>query len=391
MAPIERVILIIIDGFGVGELPDAARYGDQGSDTLEHIATSVGLNMPHMEKLGIGNIKKIRGLTPAEAPIASFGMMAERSAGKDTTSGHWELMGVVLDRPFPTYPEGFPPEIVLPFEKAIARRVLWNRPASGTEIIKKLGEEHLRTGYPIVYTSADSVFQISAHKDIISLEELYEMCLIARRLLRGEHAVARVIARPFIGQPGSFTRTPERRDFSLPPPQATLLDRLSQSGLEVTGIGKVEDIFAGSGLTKIIHTRNNQEGMEQTIQAVKKRGSGLIFTTLTDFDTLYGHRNNPEGYAMALEEFDSTLPALEAVKHSADMLIITSDHGCDPITPSTDHSREYVPLLVWGDRVKGGVNLGVRASFADVGKTIAEVFKIEGLPHGDSFLKKITC
>ena len=389
MALIDRIILIIIDGFGVGELPDASHYGDRGSDTMGHIAAQVGLNIPHLEKMGIGNIKKIKGLTPAKAPLASFGMMAERSVGKDTTSGHWELMGVVLDRPFPTYPEGFPPEIILPFEKAIGKKILWNRPASGTEIIKKLGQEHLRSGCPIVYTSADSVFQIAAHKDVIPLKELYEMCLIARRLLGGKHGVARVIARPFLGQPGNFTRTPERRDFSLPPPQETLLDKLTQAELEVTGIGKVEDIFAGSGLTRVIHTRNNQEGMKQTIRHTKKRGSGLIFTTLTDFDTLYGHRNNAPGYAKALEEFDSILPGLEEAKHPEDMLIITSDHGCDPTTPSTDHSREYVPLLVWGERVKRGVNLGVRASFADVGKTIAEVFKIKGLPHGKSFLDEI--
>ncbi|TKJ32683.1 phosphopentomutase [bacterium (candidate division B38) B3_B38] len=391
MALIERVILIIIDGFGVGELPDASRYGDQGSDTMGHIAAQVGLKIPHLQKMGIGNIKKIEGLTPAKNPLASFGMMAERSVGKDTTSGHWELMGVVLDRPFPTYPEGFPPEIILTFEKAIGRKILWNRPASGTEIIKKLGQEHLRTGCPIVYTSADSVFQIAAHKDVIPLKELYEMCLLARRLLVGKHRVARVIARPFIGQLGNFTRTPERRDFSLPPPEETLLDKLSQAGLQVTGIGKVEDIFAGSGLTRVIHTRNNQEGMQQTIQQVKKGGNGLIFTTLTDFDALYGHRNNAPGYAKALEEFDSVLPGLEEAKHSGDMLIITSDHGCDPTTPSTDHSREYVPLLVWGEKLKGGVNLGVRASFADVGKTIAEIFEIEGLPHGESFLDEITC
>ncbi len=389
MALIDRVILIIIDGFGVGELPDASQYGDQGSDTMGHIASEVGLKIPHMQNLGIGNIKKIAGITPAKAPLASFGMMAERSTGKDTTSGHWELMGVVLDRPFPTYPEGFPPEIILPFEKAIGSKILWNRPASGTEIIKKLGQEHLHTGCPIVYTSADSVFQIAAHKDVILLKELYEMCLIARRLLVGKHGVARVIARPFIGQPGNFTRTPERRDFSLPPPEETLLNKLSQAGLEVTGIGKVEDIFAGSGLTRIIHTRNNEEGMKQTMRQAKKRESGLIFTTLTDFDTLYGHRNNAPGYAKALEEFDAVLPELEEAKHSGDMLIITSDHGCDPTTPSTDHSREYVPLLVWGERAKQGVNLGVRASFADVGKTIADVFKIKGLPHGESFLDDI--
>ncbi len=389
MALIDRVILIIIDGFGVGELPDASCYGDRGSDTLGHIASEVGLKIPHMEKLGIGNIKKIEGITPAKAPLASFGMMAEQSPGKDTTSGHWELMGVILNQPFPTYPKGFPPEIIIPFEKAIGRKILWNRPASGTEIIKKLGQEHLSTGRPIVYTSADSVFQIAAHKDVILLDELYEMCIIARRLLMGKHGVARVIARPFIGQSGNFTRTPERRDFSLPPPEETLLDKLSHSGLEVTGLGKVEDIFAGSGLTRAIHTRNNQEGMKQTIRHTKKRGSGLIFTTLTDFDTLYGHRNNAPGYAKALEEFDSVLPELEEAKHPGDMLIITSDHGCDPTAPSTDHSREYVPLLVWGERVKRGVNLGIRASFADVGNTIAEVFKIKGLPHGESFLDEI--
>ena len=390
MTTIERVILIIVDGLGVGELPDASRYGDQGSDTLGNIVTEVGLKIPHLERLGIGNIKRIKGLTPAKSPIASFGMMAEMSAGKDTTSGHWELMGLVLDRPFPTYPEGFPPEIILPFEKAIGRRILWNRPASGTEIIKKLGEEHLRTGYPIVYTSADSVFQIAAHKEVIPLERLYEMCILARRLLVGKHGVARVIARPFVGEPGNFTRTHERRDFSLPPPEETLLDKLSQAGLEVTGIGKVDDIFARSGLTNIIHIKNSQEGMEQTLMEVKKGGRGLFFTTLTDFDTLYGHRNNTPGYARALEEFDSILPKLEAAKQPGDMLIITSDHGCDPTTPSTDHSREYVPLLVWGNRVTGGVNLGVRTSFADVGKTIAEVFRIKGLPYGESFLKEIT-
>ncbi|MGB9885901.1 MAG: phosphopentomutase [Moorellales bacterium] len=381
-----RAAVIVLDSVGVGALPDADRYGDAEANTLGHVAEAVGgLNLPHLGRLGLGNIVPIRGVRPEPCPRAHYGKMAERSAGKDTTTGHWELMGLVTEQPFPVYPQGFPPEIIEPFEKAIGRRVLGNRPASGTEIIAELGEEHLRTGRPIVYTSADSVFQIAAHEEVISVEELYRYCLLARRLLTGKHAVGRVIARPFLGRPGSFYRTSRRRDFALPPPRPTLLDRLREQGQEVIGIGKIEDIFAGRGLTRAYHTEDNADGMETTVKILRQPFSGLVFTNLVDYDMRYGHRNDPQGYARALEEFDSRLPELLSVLGADDLLIITADHGCDPTTPGTDHTREYVPILACLEASQPGRDLGTRETFADVAATLAEMFGLAAPEVGTSF------
>lgn len=375
MSLIRKITIVVLDGTGIGALPDAGRYGDEGSNTLGNLSEAVGgLKVPHLQQLGLGNIGPIKGVPPATKPVAAWGKMAERSPGKDTTTGHWEIAGVILDRPFPVYPNGFPPEIITAFEERIGRRVLGNKPASGTAIIEELGAEHMRTGYPIVYTSADSVFQIAAHEEVIPVAELYRMCEIARSILTGEHAVARVIARPFVGQPGNFRRTERRHDFSLPPPRPTLLEALTARGYTVAGIGKVSDIFAGRGITQSISVKNNTENIRRTIEAVREMVPGIVFTNLVDFDTLYGHRNNPVGFARALEEFDAALPELMAAVAPDGALFITADHGCDPTTPSTDHSREYVPLLVWGPRLRGGVALGVRATFADVAATIAEFF-----------------
>ncbi|WP_334109378.1 phosphopentomutase [Thermodesulfitimonas autotrophica] len=375
MSSIRKVAIVVLDGTGIGALPDAGRYGDEGSNTLGNLSEAVGgLKVPHLQQLGLGNIGPIKGVPPAAKPVAAWGKMAERSPGKDTTTGHWEIAGVILDRPFPVYPNGFPPEIITAFEERIGRRVLGNKPASGTAIIEELGAEHMRTGYPIVYTSADSVFQIAAHEEVIPVAELYRMCEIARSILTGEHAVARVIARPFVGQPGTFRRTERRHDFSLPPPRPTLLEALTARGYTVAGIGKVSDIFAGRGITQSIPVKNNAENIRRTIEAVREMVPGIVFTNLVDFDTLYGHRNDPVGFARALEEFDAALPELMAAVAPNGALFITADHGCDPTTPSTDHSREYVPLLVWGPRLREGVALGVRATFADVAATIAEFF-----------------
>lgn len=375
MSAIRKVAIVVLDGTGIGALPDAGRYGDEGSNTLGNLSAAVGgLRVPHLQQLGLGNIGPIKGVPPAAKPVAAWGKMAERSPGKDTTTGHWEIAGVILDRPFPVYPNGFPPEVITAFEQRIGRRVLGNKPASGTAIIEELGAEHMRTGCPIVYTSADSVFQIAAHEEVIPVAELYRMCEIARSILVGEHAVARVIARPFVGQPGSFRRTERRHDFSLPPPRPTLLEALTARGYAVVGIGKIYDIFAGRGITKSIPVKNNAENIRRTIEAVRQMAPGIVFTNLVDFDTLYGHRNDPVGFARALEEFDAALPELMAAVAPDGALFITADHGCDPTTPSTDHSREYVPLLVWGPRLREGVALGVRATFADVAATIAEFF-----------------
>jgi len=387
---IRRVVLIILDSCGIGELPDARLYHDEGSNTLANTARAVGgLRLPNLETLGLGNIAPLQGVKPNSSAIASFGKMAELSWGKDSTTGHWELMGLILKKPFPVYPRGFPPEIIQPFEKAIGRKILGNRPASGTEIIKELGEEHLRTGKPIVYTSADSVFQIAAHEEIVPVEELYRMCTIARRILVGEHGVVRVIARPFVGKPGSFMRTERRKDFSLPPPSHTILDILKGNDIPVIGIGKIEDLFAGKGLTHSIHTRNNSDGMDKLVEAMKEFKAGLILINLVDFDMLWGHRNNPRAFARGLEEFDRRLPGVMKLLGEEDILIITADHGCDPTTPSTDHSREYVPLLVHGRMIRNHVDLGIRESFADLGATIAEIFSVEGTGKGKSFLEKI--
>jgi phosphopentomutase len=381
----KRVILIVLDSAGIGALPDAHIYGDEGSDTLGNLARQVGgLNLPQLGRLGLGNIHTILGVPPVSNPEAAFGRMAEKSPGKDTTTGHWEMSGIILDQAFPTYPMGFPSAVINRFEQAIGRKVLGNKVASGTEIIKELGDQHLKTGYPIVYTSADSVFQIAAHEKIIPLESLYEMCTIAREILTGEHAVGRVIARPFDGHSGAFYRTAGRHDYSLLPSDKTMLDLIKDSGQEVIGVGKIRDIFAGQGLTKTIKATNNQEGIEATLEAMEQLNLGLVFTNLVDFDMLFGHRNDTEGYAQALEEFDREVPRFLDRLRDADLLIITADHGTDPTTGSTDHSREYVPLLIYGKNVPRGTNLGTRETFADLGATIVDYLDAGKLQHGKS-------
>lgn len=381
-----RVIIIVLDGAGIGAMPDAAEYGDVGSNTLVNTARAIGgLDLPNLQALGLGNLADIPGVPPNPDCTSGYGVMLEKSKGKDTTAGHWEIAGLITERPLPTYPHGFPPEVIRAFERAIGRKTLGNYPASGTEIIKQLGEEHIRTGKPIVYTSADSVFQIAAHESVIPVEQLYEMCRKARGILTGEHGVGRVIARPFIGEPGSFIRTDRRRDFSLPPPGPTVLDALKESGLQVIGIGKICDIFADQGLTACAHITGNLDGIRQTIGAIESADDGLIFTNLVDFDTLYGHRNDPRGFAHSLREFDDHLPAIQAAMRGDDLLIITADHGNDPTTPSTDHSREMVPLLVWRRSVGKCVNLGTRATFADVAATICEALGLTPWAVGKAF------
>lgn len=391
MARKGRVALVVLDGVGIGELPDAHKYGDEGSNTLRNTGAAVGgLHMPNMQKLGLGNIDHIPGVPPVDEPLACFGRMAERSAGKDTTTGHWELAGLLLDRPFPTYPDGFPDEVIKPFEEAIGRRVLGNKPASGTVIIEELGEEHIRTGRPIVYTSADSVFQIAAHEDVIPVDDLYKMCMTARRILTGEHAVGRVIARPFIGRPGSFTRTERRRDFSVAPPRPTVLDSLVAAGIPVFSVGKIEDIFAGQGISEGHYTKGNMETVDGVVKRLREEdGPCLIFANCIDFDMLWGHRNNPEGMAEGLAQFDARVPDMTGALRDGDVLIFTADHGIDPTTPSTDHSREYVPLLVYGPTLKRGVALGTRETFADVAATVAEFFGVAAPELGTSFLNDI--
>ncbi len=375
----KRVIIIVMDSVGMGELPDAAEYGDQGSNTLGNTAKAVGgLSLPNLEKLGLGRIEGMVGYAQADEPLGCYGKMAERSSGKDTTTGHWELAGITLSKPFPLYPEGFPKDVVEQFEEAIGTKTLGNYPASGTEIIKELGQQHVKTGYPIIYTSADSVFQIAAHEEVISIERLYEICRIARDILTGEHAVGRVIARPFTGKDGSYTRTANRRDFSLEPIGKTLLDHVREAGMEVKAVGKIEDIYAGRGITEAVHIQSNMDGVDKTLGYLKERFSGLVFTNLVDFDMHFGHRNDPEGYAGALKEFDSRIPEILAALDEQDILFITADHGCDPTTGSTDHSREYVPLLVYGRKIKSGVDLGTRRTFSDLAQTAAEILGTAG-------------
>ncbi|MFA4886343.1 MAG: phosphopentomutase [Desulfotomaculaceae bacterium] len=386
---IKRVALLVLDSVGVGELPDAGDYGDTGSNTLGNLARAVGgLKMPNLGSLGLGNIIPIEGVPPAANPRASFGRMAEKSAGKDTTTGHWEMAGIILERPFPVYPHGFPPDLIKTYEERIGRPVLGNKVASGTVIIEELGAKHMATGYPIVYTSADSVFQVAAHEEIIPLEELYRICRIAREMLTGEHAVGRVIARPFEGKPDDFRRTVNRHDFSLKPPGRTLLDLLKENGVKVTAVGKIRDIFDGEGVTEAITTKGNTDGMDKALKLVQSDMDGFVFTNLVDFDMLYGHRNNPRGYADALEELDRWFPELIKSLQDDDVLIITADHGCDPTTASTDHSREYVPLLVYGKHLQGGVNLGVRETFADIAATVSEFFGLK-FNIGESFWPKV--
>jgi phosphopentomutase len=390
MSEVERVIIIVLDSMGVGELPDAAEYGDEGSNTLANTAKAVGgLSVPHMQQLGLGHITAIEGVPPCAEPLGAYGRMAEASAGKDTTTGHWEMAGIYSPQPLPTYPNGFPKELIEEYERRIGRKTLGNYPRSGTVIIQELGEEHMRTGYPIVYTSADSVFQVAAHEEVIPVEELYRICQIAREMLVGEHAVGRVIARPFVGEPGNFTRTERRKDFSLLPPEPTLLDRLVAAGRPVMGVGKIEDIFAHRGLSQSVHSPNNMACVDQTLAYMKESQKGLIFANLVDFDMLWGHRNNPQGYAGGLEAFDRRLPEIMGAMTAPDILFLTADHGNDPTTPSTDHSREYVPLLAYGSRVKPGVDLGTRETFADLGATVAELLGIEPLPFGTSFAEEI--
>jgi phosphopentomutase len=385
MAEFRRIILIVLDSVGIGELPDAAAYGDEGSDTLGNINRLRSCRLPNLVRLGLANIHPIPNLAPAERPIGAYGKAALASKGKDTTTGHWEMAGIILETPFPTYPNGFPADVMRAFETAIGRRTLGNYATSGTEIIQVLGAKHMRTGFPIVYTSADSVFQIAAHEDVIPLEELYRICETARGILQGEHRVGRVIARPFVGEAGGFHRTAHRRDYAVEPPDGMLLDCLTARGVFTYGVGKIHDIFCGRGLSGYTKIENNADGIEKTLEAMEQYPEGLLFTNLVDFDMLYGHRNDVEGYARALEEFDVQLETLMGKMRPDDLLLITADHGCDPTTPSTDHSREYVPLLAYGPQARVGLDLGVRASLADLGQTIAENFGVR-LPHGTSFL-----
>ena len=386
MSRYRRVLWIVLDSVGIGAMPDASEYGDEGSNTLGNIARQRKLKIPNLLRMGLGNISPLEGLAPAQNPEGGYGKCTLASPGKDTTTGHWEMAGIILDKPFPVYPHGFPPEIIQDFEAKTGRGVLGNKAASGTEIISELGEEHIRTGKPIVYTSADSVFQIAAHEEVIPFEELYRLCHIAREILRGTNEVGRVIARPFIGTPGHFTRTPNRKDFAVPPPKGMLLDKLEEAGVPVFAIGKISDIFLGRGITRSVKTKNNTDGMENTVAALREQRDGLVFVNLVDFDQLFGHRNDVEGYASALEAVDGWLPTIPL--QDDDLLILTADHGCDPTTPSTDHSREYTPLLVYGKRAAGGVNLGTRRTLADIGQTVASNFGSRILA-GEDFLAAV--
>jgi len=387
MPKFDRVIWIVLDSVGIGALPDAGDYGDIGRDTLGHIAEARALRIPTLLGLGLANIASLAHLTPPAKPRAAFGKGATHSPGKDTTTGHWEMAGAWLEQAFPVYPHGFPPEVMEPFEKAIGRKTIGNKPASGTEIIKELGEEHVQTGKPIVYTSGDSVFQIATHEDVIPIQELYRMCEIARKILDGKHRVGRVIARPFSGRPGHFARTPQRHDYAVDPPKPMLLDVLAGRKFPVFGIGKIHDIYNGRGVADYVMTKSNLDGMEKLTTATRERKSGLIFSNLVDFDMLYGHRKDVEGFARSLEEFDMSLAGYLPMLGPRDLLIITADHGCDPDLrwKTTDHSREYVPILAFSPASPGGAELGVRDTLADMGQTIAENFGGR-IPHGKSFL-----
>ena len=389
MSTIRRVIWVVLDSVGIGELPDAAEYGDVGRNTLGHIAESRALRIPTLLRMGLGNIVPLKYLPPVAEPLASFGKGATRSPGKDTTTGHWEMAGIRLEQAFPVYKQGFPPEVIEEFEKQIGRKTIGNKPASGTEILKELGEEHVRTGKPIVYTSGDSVFQIAAHEDVIAIGELYRMCEIARKLLDGKHRVGRVIARPFTGTAGNFTRTSRRHDYAVEPPKPMLLDMLQERGVPVFGIGKIHDIYNGRGVADYVTTKSNTDGMEKLTAATREKKSGLLFCNLVDFDMLYGHRKDVQGFARSLEEFDALLEKYLPELGEEDLLMITADHGCDPDPrwETTDHSREYVPILAY---VQGreGVDLGTRLTLADMGQTVAEIFGGE-ISRGKSFLREI--
>jgi phosphopentomutase len=389
LTPFPRVVLIVLDSAGCGELPDAPAYGDRGSNTLGNIARRVRLRIPHLRSLGLGRVVDLGAEAPGSRPAAAYGRMAEASAGKDSVTGHWEMMGIVLERAFPTYPTGFPPEIIQAFEQRIGRDTIGNVAASGTEIIERLGVEHVRTGKPIVYTSADSVFQIAAHEDVIPVKELYRMCETAFDLVGRGLGVGRVIARPFVGTAGSFARTANRHDYALTPPHDTLLDCLTKHAIPVVSIGKVTDLFAGSGITRARHTASDDDGLDRLLDEMRAEAQGLLFANLVDFDTLFGHRNDVAGYAANLERFDERLGEVLRAMRDTDLLAITADHGNDPTTPSTDHSREYVPLLLTGSRVRRGTDLGTRDTFADLGQTLAANFGVGPLASGTSFLEEI--
>ena len=385
-----RVILIVLDSAGVGELPDADRYGDTGSNTIGNIARAVPLAVPTLRRLGLGHVVALGGPSVVETPLGAYGRMAEASPGKDSVTGHWELMGIVLERPFPVFPDGFPVDLIAEFERRIGRAILGNVAASGTAIIETLGPEHVATGRPIVYTSADSVFQIAAHEDVVPLDELYRICEIAYEMVALGLGVGRVIARPFVGPAGGFTRTPNRRDYALKPFAPTLLDHLADAGRPVVAIGKIEDLFAGQGITGAVHTRDDSHGVDEIEAAMVETEEGLIFANLVDFDTVYGHRNDVAGYAANLERFDGRLAGLLPRLRDDDVLVITADHGNDPTTPSTDHSREHVPVLFYGASVRPDTDLGLRTTYADLGQTLAELFRIHPLPHGRSFLQDLS-
>ena len=387
----KRVVLIVLDSVGVGEMPDAKMYGDKGSHTLDHTFEACnGLNIPNLKKLGLGNIEGVKALGKEESVIGAFGKSSEKSIGKDTVTGHWEIGGVILDKPLNTYPDGFSDKIINEFkEKAKIDGILGNKVASGTAIIEELGEEHVKTGYPIIYTSADSVFQIAAHEEVIGLDNLYKMCEIAREMLVGENVVGRVIARPFVGEVGSFKRTSNRRDYALDPFGKTALEYIKENGMSVAAVGKIEDIYNGKGVTEAVHIKNNMDGVDKTLEYMDKIDNGLIFTNLVDFDMLYGHRNDPKGYGKAIEDFDGRLNEIYSKLRDEDILIITADHGCDPTTESTDHSREYIPILVYGKKVKGGTELGIRDSFTDIGKSVLDYLGIDNNLEGKSFISEI--
>ncbi len=386
----KRAILIVLDSVGVGELPDAAQYGDVGSNTLNHVLeANPGLRLPNMAALGLGCIEGVDALPCVEKPSGCYGRMAERSAGKDSTTGHWEIAGLHLETPFPVFPDGFPEEIIRAFSEKTGRGVLGNKSSSGTVILEELGQQHIETGDLIVYTSADSVFQIAAHEEIVPPSQLYEYCRMARELLQGDCGVGRVIARPFVGKDGEFTRTGNRRDFSLPPTGETVLDHLKAAGVPVCGVGKIEDLFAGRGLTESDHAAGNPACIEAALGFLDRMEEGLLFVNLVDFDTQYGHRNNAEGYADALTEFDEALPRFFEKLREGDLLIITADHGCDPTTSSPDHSREYVPLLVWSQQMAGGVSLGTLPTYSAVAATLAEYFGLEQRYEAESFLSRL--
>jgi phosphopentomutase len=385
----DRVILIVLDSVGCGELPDARDYSDEGSDTLGNISRRVPLQTPHLRRLGLARVSTINQMVPEPEPVGAFGRMAESSPGKDSVTGHWELTGLVLDRPFPVFPKGFPRELIDEFERQIGRGTLANKAASGTAILEELGDEHMRTGKPIVYTSADSVFQIAAHEDVVPVPDLYRWCEIAYQLAGVGMGVGRIIARPFIGTPGAFRRTANRRDFALTPFAPTLLDHVKGAGFPVVAIGKIQDLFAGRGITTATHTASDEQGMDEVLQAMTVTPRGLIFANLVDFDTVYGHRNDVAGYAANLERVDARVGELMANLGPHDLLVITADHGNDPTTPSTDHSREYVPLFLMGAAIRPGVDLGTLRTFADLGQTLADLFGVGPLQHGSSFLRQI--